>query len=730
MYRKQISQKASPSLRTTPISTEIDPSPSYGSLSSVVQRAQLDPNSVSEDERQQLESAIGSRSTKEILAGKQTPWVPEFQGISAQLWDNAGQVDAPIQAKRKDDVGVSEVQPENKTGLPDNLKAGIENLSGIAMDNVRVHYNSSKPAQLQALAYTQGTDIHVAPGQEKHLPHEAWHVVQQMQGRVKPTMQMKGVQINDDEGLEREANVMGESAWQQSYIRQNGNDAKVSDNFSALYHQRVEISQPQKQLSSVRGVAQCALHPNVGDQKYRQEANKNLKFEVEVGKVLMSDRDIKRYAESIRKLSGAPLSTWNMTPEDIEELSHLVGPIGGAMDLAQDKDTLDAHVLATHIKVDRAEFNDPEAPNRTRRQNMFNRVMSQDNPIYPWNIHDFDMGLHEVETWSDIPREMAELITHRWEEYRLDDESYAKTISLQSLGNVVGLGAMAAKDIFNLLTKEERKTFLYDILYVKWSTTEHITDEITDTTSRDPNPLGSDYRQHNTGDRANVVRGSDPNDPKVAKWIQEAIGFSKPIISGPSGHSLRYLNHWATVRSLNYYSGGLMLGRNLVAPEIFPSLAEARLVMMGNLMPPKNHHSYHEIMLASIGISDGIDTLQYNHKDSYEDLKETPVGKRAFERATEALETPNSEPLPNPWKNQKKPNVSGWPPSTAQDLFGILYRFGTDKDMAQLIIMNATKIIQLQVIPLIKEAASDGRITNVQKEFILDIIRDLVVPKQ
>jgi hypothetical protein len=101
---------------------------------------------------------------------------------------------------------------QNLTGLPDNLKSGIENLSGFSMDDVRVHYNSDKPAQLQALAYTQGTDIHVAPGQEKHLPHEAWHVVQQMQGRVRPTMQLKGVDVNDEEGLEREADRMGGEA--------------------------------------------------------------------------------------------------------------------------------------------------------------------------------------------------------------------------------------------------------------------------------------------------------------------------------------------------------------------------------------------------------------------------------------------------------------------------------------------------------------------------------------
>ena len=87
----------------------------------------------------------------------------------------------------------------NNTGLPDNLKSGIENLSGHSMDDVKLHYNSSQPAQLNAHAYAQGNQIHSAPGQQKHLAHEAWHVVQQKQGRVKPTKQLKSsVAINDD----------------------------------------------------------------------------------------------------------------------------------------------------------------------------------------------------------------------------------------------------------------------------------------------------------------------------------------------------------------------------------------------------------------------------------------------------------------------------------------------------------------------------------------------------
>ena len=125
---------------------------------------------------------------------------------------------APVHAPVQRQVPAT---PPNRTGLPDTLKTGIESLSGYDLSDVRVHYNSSQPAQLQALAYTQGTDIHVAPGQIKHLPHEAWHVVQQKQGRVQPTLQLKGEQVNDDQALEREAEVMGMQALSMRRSAQN-----------------------------------------------------------------------------------------------------------------------------------------------------------------------------------------------------------------------------------------------------------------------------------------------------------------------------------------------------------------------------------------------------------------------------------------------------------------------------------------------------------------------------
>lgn len=106
---------------------------------------------------------------------------------------------------------------ENHTGMSDNLKSGLEGLSGYDLSHVRVHFNSSKPAQLNALAYAQGSDIHLGPGQEKHLPHEGWHIVQQLQGRVRPTAQLKrGTPINDDASLEAEATHMGTKAISES----------------------------------------------------------------------------------------------------------------------------------------------------------------------------------------------------------------------------------------------------------------------------------------------------------------------------------------------------------------------------------------------------------------------------------------------------------------------------------------------------------------------------------
>lgn len=122
----------------------------------------------------------------------------------------------PLQYTRSPLQGSAPPPPPagNPHTLPLPLQNGIAALSGYDMRSVRVHRNSTQPAQHGALAFAQGQDIHLGPGQEQHLPHEAWHLVQQAQGRVQANMQMAGVAINDDPALEHEADLMGQRALQ------------------------------------------------------------------------------------------------------------------------------------------------------------------------------------------------------------------------------------------------------------------------------------------------------------------------------------------------------------------------------------------------------------------------------------------------------------------------------------------------------------------------------------
>jgi hypothetical protein len=110
---------------------------------------------------------------------------------------------AQLQAPTDDFTGQTQaiLRQENKTSLPDNIKTGIENISGYSTDDVKVHYGFPGPVRLNANAFAQGTDIDLGPGQEKHLPHELGHEVSQQEGSVKPTLQIKDKgNINDDAG--------------------------------------------------------------------------------------------------------------------------------------------------------------------------------------------------------------------------------------------------------------------------------------------------------------------------------------------------------------------------------------------------------------------------------------------------------------------------------------------------------------------------------------------------
>jgi hypothetical protein len=56
-----------------------------------------------------------------------------------------------------------------------------------AADQVRVH-ESPAADRVRAMAYATGRDIHVGGRSGPAVPHEAWHVVQQREGRVRSAL--------------------------------------------------------------------------------------------------------------------------------------------------------------------------------------------------------------------------------------------------------------------------------------------------------------------------------------------------------------------------------------------------------------------------------------------------------------------------------------------------------------------------------------------------------------
>ncbi|ASS49015.1 MAG: hypothetical protein CHH17_09795 [Candidatus Fluviicola riflensis] len=206
-----------------------------------------------ESSKQQIDSHRGHNNNKHFP--DRNPHVNQLQDYSD--WANSSQKVTQLKAMQQ----LADTAPvqrfANNTGLPDNLKSGIENLSGYSMNDVKVHYNSDKPTQLNAHAYAQGSEIHLAPGQEKHLAHEAWHVVQQKQGRVQATKQLKGkVAINDDTSLEREADVMGAKALNSSAGATNTSENNSSPSTG--------VQQQKEILPGNAGIVQRTVHSQAG----------------------------------------------------------------------------------------------------------------------------------------------------------------------------------------------------------------------------------------------------------------------------------------------------------------------------------------------------------------------------------------------------------------------------------------------------------------------------------
>lgn len=241
----------------------------------------------------------------------------------------------------------------NKTGLPDALKERFERRFGLSLDDVRVHRNSDKPAELDSAAYARGNEIHLGPGQEQHLEHELRHVVQQKAGLVRATGSVHGEPVNDDTGLEQAADDILTQFSQKEMSKIHS----VSNNDNLNQKWKKNILEPNK--SSGKDVIQrqlwnfanstgnWAIYISDDFPGYHISANPKDLFDAHATHVnkdrkqshLFKDGSIKgNPSESIRKTLKVALNSW------FEELIHLKKPLlGGLRIVYNDYDGYDSY---------------------------------------------------------------------------------------------------------------------------------------------------------------------------------------------------------------------------------------------------------------------------------------------------------------------------------------------------------------------------------------------------
>ncbi len=135
-------------------------------------------------------------------------------------------------------------QMKKNESLPEDLQENMENSFGQDFTNVNIQKNSQEAVDLNARAFTKGDSVHFAPGEfnpnsekgKNLVGHEFAHVTQQRSGVVKPTSVMgKGLILNDDKELEREADIFGEKAVNGELVpKYQSSRLAMRNNFSTI----------------------------------------------------------------------------------------------------------------------------------------------------------------------------------------------------------------------------------------------------------------------------------------------------------------------------------------------------------------------------------------------------------------------------------------------------------------------------------------------------------------
>ncbi len=113
----------------------------------------------------------------------------------------------PVQMKRNED-------------LPEDFQTKMESSFGEDFSNVKINKDSKDANELDALAFTQGNNIHFKNGEfdssskngQELIAHELSHVVQQRHRDIGTTHKENNYDVNDNEGLEKEADINAKKA--------------------------------------------------------------------------------------------------------------------------------------------------------------------------------------------------------------------------------------------------------------------------------------------------------------------------------------------------------------------------------------------------------------------------------------------------------------------------------------------------------------------------------------
>ncbi|WP_341665383.1 hypothetical protein [Vibrio sp.] len=248
---------------------------------------------------------------------------------------------------------------------------------------------------------------------------------------------------------------------------------------------------------------------------------------------------------------------------------------------------------------------------KQRRSNYFNTVTPDNRAFGGTSYHQwYDVNPNRIEKWEKLPQAWRSRIL-----------------------TLAGGSEQKVKAQFES-SPDQKAAFLQDIGLYK--STNKFTQDLR------PDEVSNGMRRHDAGENSNILRRSQKGMPEVENIVSLALENNRPLISGVSGHTVKFLNAFANVRS--YY---LSIKNNPSASqdqineaskklESLPTLNQARLICMANLMPPKSHHSYFEIMAASEGISDGETKLQFNDLQGYKDIKADDFGAAVYQRLVAA----------------------------------------------------------------------------------------------